>query len=408
MVRAWLFQANPSRFDIDRFAASRVGEVEWLVSRYADKISPGDRVFLWRSEGREKEAAGVFAEAEVISDVRDLPDDGPPNLWADPSEATLIRPRVRLSIKRFANKKEVIKRDWWKADPILRDHLIMRMANSTTFPLEEPHLSRLSMLWAKTGGDWTYAEAVAGLHVFTQTLGQEVSLLPKSPVAITSLLIGRPIKGVYNKVMNFRSLDPSDPRKGMDGASEQDRVVWSKFYEPGKGLRFNDVSTEFERLWPANSALVDESFTRTNLEAEAERLATSLTLDELLARWKSRARRAPRKPRVTVGQSRLYERDPLISAIARKRAAFRCEAPNCQTPTFPHRDGMPFVEVHHIEMLSAGGDDTPENVVCLCPNHHREAHFGGRADALAALFREIRSNSVTLTPGLTERLGAHG
>ncbi|MGH8672363.1 MAG: HNH endonuclease, partial [Burkholderiales bacterium] len=33
---------------------------------------------------------------------------------------------------------------------------------------------------------------------------------------------------------------------------------------------------------------------------------------------------------------------------------------------------------HHVAALSEGGADTDDNVVALCPNHHREAHHGAR------------------------------
>jgi 5-methylcytosine-specific restriction protein A len=36
----------------------------------------------------------------------------------------------------------------------------------------------------------------------------------------------------------------------------------------------------------------------------------------------------------------------------------------------------PSLEVHHLLALSEDGPDTPENVVALCANHHREAHYG--------------------------------
>jgi 5-methylcytosine-specific restriction protein A len=35
-------------------------------------------------------------------------------------------------------------------------------------------------------------------------------------------------------------------------------------------------------------------------------------------------------------------------------------------------------EAHHVRWLSRGGDDTPENLVLVCPNHHRAIH---RCDA---------------------------
>jgi hypothetical protein len=60
---------------------------------------------------------------------------------------------------------------------------------------------------------------VAGLWAYTQTYGQQVSRLPGSPVAEVALVVGRAISGVYNKVMNFRAIDPRDERAGMSGAS---------------------------------------------------------------------------------------------------------------------------------------------------------------------------------------------
>lgn len=42
-----------------------------------------------------------------------------------------------------------------------------------------------------------------------------------------------------------------------------------------------------------------------------------------------------------------------------------------------HRNTL-FLEVHHVVPLCKGGVDELWNVVAVCPNHHREAHFGLR------------------------------
>ncbi|MCD9544043.1 hypothetical protein GLP24_04155 [Photobacterium carnosum] len=39
-------------------------------------------------------------------------------------------------------------------------------------------------------------------------------------------------------------------------------------------------------------------------------------------------------------------------------------------------NGEPYLEVHHIKPLSQGGEDSLENVKAICPNCHREMHFG--------------------------------
>ena len=61
-MRTWIFQGNPDLFDIDGYLAIHPTRFVWLVTRYADEMLSGDRVFIYRT-GAE---AGVIAEAEII------------------------------------------------------------------------------------------------------------------------------------------------------------------------------------------------------------------------------------------------------------------------------------------------------------------------------------------------------
>ena len=367
------------------------------MSRYFKDISPGDKVYIWRAGSEKSQPAGVIADATVLTSVREIIDDAPAELWSNPADGLAPKPRVRISLGRIANKREVIKREWWKEDPILRDHLIMKMANHTTFRIEGDALARLERLWERTGSDWPYEDAVAGLYAFLETRGAAVSRLPGSPVAEVSLLIGRPIAGVYNKVMNFRSLDPEDGRAGLDGASDQDRVVWGQFYG-ASGLRADEVRAEFQRLWALADGPVDTFAAKREYERQIDQLSQELSLAELWDRYLQVKAKGGKKPRVRQGTTKVYARDPVVGAIARKRAKFACEAPSCSIPTFFDADGVRYVEVHHIRTLATGGDDTPDNVACLCPVHHREAHFGQAADALTAALRTLRASPLITGP----------
>lgn len=73
-------------------------------------------------------------------------------------------------------------------------------------------------------------------------------------------------------------------------------------------------------------------------------------------------------------QSTFIVRDPQVRRRVISRADGRCEY--CGALGFERDDGSNFVEAHHIIHLSKQGPDTLENVIGLCPNHHREAHFG--------------------------------
>lgn len=47
---------------------------------------------------------------------------------------------------------------------------------------------------------------------------------------------------------------------------------------------------------------------------------------------------------------------------------------------FFSKDGLPYLEVHHVIPLSSDGEDTLENTIALCPNCHRKIHYQMETD----------------------------
>lgn len=86
-----------------------------------------------------------------------------------------------------------------------------------------------------------------------------------------------------------------------------------------------------------------------------------------------KAQKKPEKIHIT---STGYQRNPDVIAEVLIRADGICEQCHSPAPFLRASDGTPYLEVHHIIPLSEGGDDTVENALALCPNCHREAHFG--------------------------------
>ncbi|HBN2191723.1 HNH endonuclease [Escherichia coli] len=80
-------------------------------------------------------------------------------------------------------------------------------------------------------------------------------------------------------------------------------------------------------------------------------------------------------PVLTEVTTRVYKRSPYVVAEVLLRANGKCQSCRCDAP-FLKEDGTPFLEVHHIEWLSKGGEDYVENAIALCPNCHRQAHYG--------------------------------
>ncbi len=69
-----------------------------------------------------------------------------------------------------------------------------------------------------------------------------------------------------------------------------------------------------------------------------------------------------------------YLRDPKVRKAVIARAAGFCEY--CNEPGFLDSKGKRYLESHHIIALASDGADRLTNVIALCPNDHREAHFG--------------------------------
>lgn len=71
-------------------------------------------------------------------------------------------------------------------------------------------------------------------------------------------------------------------------------------------------------------------------------------------------------------------RNPDIVELTLLLARGKCNKCKRDAP-FHKPNGQPYLEVHHILPLSQGGLDEPNNVEALCPNCHREKHFGSAA-----------------------------
>lgn len=69
-----------------------------------------------------------------------------------------------------------------------------------------------------------------------------------------------------------------------------------------------------------------------------------------------------------------YRRDDAVREFVLRRAAGVCE--HCGTAGFELPNGTRYLEAHHVIALADEGPDTIDNVIALCPAHHREAHYG--------------------------------
>lgn len=109
----------------------------------------------------------------------------------------------------------------------------------------------------------------------------------------------------------------------------------------------------------------------SELSRSVESTAT-LSVDEL----KALATLHPAIPAKVLVASRAFLRNPYVIRLALLRANGVCEACKCAAPFIKKSNGEPYLEVHHERRLADGGEDTFENAIALCPNCHRQKHYG--------------------------------
>lgn len=98
-------------------------------------------------------------------------------------------------------------------------------------------------------------------------------------------------------------------------------------------------------------------------------------LDSAIERRSRLAKANPVATAITV-KTTAYKRNPDVIAEVLERANGKCERCNKPAPFIRASDGTPYLEVHHKKALSDMGNDTVNNSIALCPNCHRELHFG--------------------------------
>jgi hypothetical protein len=115
----------------------------------------------------------------------------------------------------------------------------------------------------------------------------------------------------------------------------------------------------------------------TNEELLMDAVQASLHDSEEARLERLRARSASKEPPpkiVTTTVTHQRSADVIAEALLRSKGI--CGRCGNTAPFKSARTGMPFLEVHHIKPLSENGLDIIENVIALCPNCHRNAHYG--------------------------------
>ena len=87
-------------------------------------------------------------------------------------------------------------------------------------------------------------------------------------------------------------------------------------------------------------------------------------------------------------------RDAAVRLAVLGRAKGYCEL--CGQPGFLTAAGAAYLETHHIVPLSEDGHDSSSNVIALCPNDHRMAHYSHDRNSMRAHLNLLLASKLSL------------
>ncbi|ADO82794.1 HNH endonuclease [Ilyobacter polytropus] len=136
----------------------------------------------------------------------------------------------------------------------------------------------------------------------------------------------------------------------------------------------NDADGNSRRVWifPLKLKTVEKEVRLKDLKNIIEKRENKIRKlsDEQLIKNIANSRKVSSKRNV---ETTTYERNQHVVEYAKRRAKGKCELCEEEAP-FLTKDKQPYLEVHHIQWLSNGGEDSITNVAALCPNCHRKMH----------------------------------
>jgi len=155
------------------------------------------------------------------------------------------------------------------------------------------------------------------------------------------------------------------------------KKVWAPPHLNFRGIKAIIIPDKIvERIRGLRSKSSPKSL-RSLVEVERE-LAAQLKASSQRSPTERRKRllRANKQPRSIEVTTTVFIRNSDVIEEVLLRADGHCERCKVSAPFPRASDGSPYLEVHHRKRLADGGEDTTKNALALCPNCHRQAHYG--------------------------------
>ncbi len=125
-----------------------------------------------------------------------------------------------------------------------------------------------------------------------------------------------------------------------------------------------------------NGMLEIVNCSNTDLNAFLHQKNVSNSLAKISSSKNPKPPKGKRSPKSNYSKSKNYNRDPEVEAWVLMQSKGSCESCGKPSPFIRKKDSTFYLEIHHVKRLADGGSDTHTNAIALCPNCHREFHYG--------------------------------
>jgi 5-methylcytosine-specific restriction protein A len=218
--------------------------------------------------------------------------------------------------------------------------------------------------------DWTDAELRAGLSAYLEMLQLELLGKPYVKTQYRREALAGPLSRRSNGSFEFRMAN-------FSAFFEAKGMPYVQGYKP-RGNIGSQVKDTLERIFHELASEELVAFEPTSDEVEVRRRARSIA-----ALNQEQAPSGNVSPETVEASTVRFKRSPAVVAYVLNQSEGMCESCEDVAP-FKDATGKPFLEVHHLKPLAAGGPDTTDNAIACCPNCHREMHFGENGPTLTA------------------------
>ncbi|ETI69449.1 AAA family ATPase [Neobacillus vireti] len=130
----WIFQGNPKQFDVNTYVQENE-VVEWSIrqKQFVDEISKDDNIFIWRSDGGNKNTGGIIALCEAVSDPIKEEED--------------YKVKLKILERRLTVEKGMLLRHELKEIPDTMNLQIFKISQLTNYRLSDEEYNRIINLW---------------------------------------------------------------------------------------------------------------------------------------------------------------------------------------------------------------------------------------------------------------------